>query len=380
MKCRVCNNENLHEVLDLGYHPPSDAFLDDLNEPETSYPLKLMVCPVCCLLQISHVVPKEVLYNNKYPYETGCNRLGVEHFGRFAESIVKEFELTSKHTVMDIGSNDGTLLKGFKKRGCKVIGIEPCGLIAKKANKSGIHTINSFFPADINTKADIITAANVFAHIDNWHELMVGVDRCLNRYGTFIIEAPSADLLIKNTEFDTIYHEHLSYLSPYPLNILLKQYNMHIIGTEEHEIHGGSTRYFIKRRNDHSGRYYPRPDLGVLDDFASKVVNNKKDLTELLWELRDKKVVGVSAPAKGNTLLNYCSITLDYITETSPLKIGKFTPGRHIPIVSDDRLLKDSPDYALVLAWNWADQIMENLKEYKGKWIIPIPEVVIANK
>jgi SAM-dependent methyltransferase len=380
MKCRVCGNEKLREILDLGYHAPSDAFLENLDEPETSYPLKLMVCPVCCLAQISYVVPKDVLYNDKYPYETGCNRLGVQHFRAFAESVIKEHELTDKHTVMDIGSNDGTLLKGFKEHGCKVIGIEPCKVIAKKANELGIHTINSFFPADVDIKADIITAANVFAHVDDWHSLMCGVDRCLKQYGTFIIEAPALDSLITNLEYDTIYHEHLSFLSPYPLNVLLERHNMGIIKTEHQDIHGGSTRYFIKRKTDHTIRKFSRPNMSVLDDFAERVANNKKDLTELLWELRNKKVVGVSAPAKGNTLLNYCGITLDYITETSPLKIGKFTPGRHIPIVSDSRLLKEQPDFALILAWNWADQIMENLKEFKGKWIIPIPEVVIANR
>ena len=400
MKCRICHSENLTKFLDLGYHPPSDAFLDNLNEPETHYPLTVYVCENCELFQLGYVVPKEILYNDKYPYETGMNVEGVAHFGLFAQKVVRDFNLGSGDLVVDIGSNDGTLLSGFKDFGCVVLGVEPVRVLAEKTESRGIPVANGFFGKfarhfsrfkDLNiSEARVITATNVFAHVDNLHDFMMGINSLLAPDGVFIIEAPSAGDLLERFEYDTIYHEHLSFLHLKPLSILFEQYGMFIDTVEWYPVHGGTNRYYVKREKVGAKPVLFLP-LPSFSGFAEKVEKNRDELVRLLRSikrkhggLKGKRIVGVSAPAKGNTLLNYCKIgteTLDYITEKSDLKIGKYTPGSHIPIVPDSRLLEDMPDYALILAWNWAEQIMNNLKEYTdrgGKWIIPIPEPHIA--
>ena len=394
MNCRICHNENLKLFLSLGYHPPSDAFLSNLTEPETHYPLTVYECARCGLFQLGHVVPKEILYNDKYPYETGMNVEGVKHFRELAESVVKQFHLGHNDLVVDIGSNDGTLLSGFKESGCKVLGIEPVKQLAEKSKEKGIDTYSWFFsslmpePLFIG-KAKIITATNVFAHVDDLHDFMKGIDKLLADNGIFIIEAPYIGDLLENFEFDTIYHEHLSYFSPKALHNLFKQFGMVIFKIDKFPIHGGTYRYYVCKKpysemfktNLGNGLGY-HPDKSICSAFVEKIEKNRE---ELIWLLRSikmkgKRIVGVSAPAKGNTLLNYCKIgpeTLDYITEKSALKIGRFTPGMHIPIMPDERLLLDMPDYSLILAWNWSGQIMNNLKAYTekgGKWIVPIPE------
>ena len=388
MKCRICHSDSLTKFLDLGYHPPSDAFLSDLNEPETHYPLTVYVCEDCELFQLGYVVPKEVLYCGKYPYETGMNVEGVFHFGLMAQNIVKKYNVGPGNLVVDIGCNDGTLLSAFEGSGCNLWGVEPTPHLSQKASEKGIPVYTGFFNREtpfqmVGKRAKVITATNVFAHIDDLHDFMVGIDKMLAPDGVFIIEAPYVGSLLDNFEYDTIYHEHLSYLHPKPLSILFKQYGMFINNIEVFPIHGGTYRYHVCRGNLNGFEPEPLPDY---TGFASRVERNRN---ELIWMLRaikmkGKRIVGVSAPAKGNTLLNYCKIgpeTLDYITEKSPLKIGKFTPGTHIPIVPDSRLLEDMPDYAMIMAWNWAEPIMKNLKAYTdrgGKWIIPVPEPHIA--
>jgi SAM-dependent methyltransferase len=392
MICRICSGE-LTLVLDLGYHPPSDAFLsrEDLKHPETYYPLTFCKCVKCGLFQLGYVVPPDVLYNKSYPYETGSNKQGVEHFKAFAFDTVKRFNLNSNHLVLDIGSNDGTLLKAFKDLGCRVLGIEPVPHLAEKALKNGIPTFNIFFPNKILENADkpqVITATNVFAHVDDLHSFVRSVGRILPKNGMLVIEAPYIWDMIHLTAFDTIYHEHLSYLGIIPLKRLFEQYDMEIINVSHHAIHGWSMRYYIARRGayivhaEEIDRFVMLENQltdDVIDKFAERVKNTRLRLIDLLRHLKsmENRIVGVSAPAKGNTLLNYCRIgteTLDFITDIVPYKIGRVTPGSHIPVVSDNKLLDEQPDYALILAWNWADQIMNNLKGFKGKWIIPIPE------
>ena len=402
MKCRICYSNNLTKFLDLGSTPPADDFLvaGRLKEKEKYYPLDVYICNDCSLVQLGHTVPPEILFQNDYPYESSMTKAGQKHFHSFASDVVSRFKLNSKDLAVDIGSNVGVLLQGFKNEGLQVLGIDPADNICKIAIKSGIDTISSFFNEEAvrevikkKGKAKVITGTNVFAHVDDIHSLVKNVDKLLSEKGIFIIEAPYLIWLLEHLEYDTIYHEHLSYLSVKPLNVLFGKHGMEIFDIVEADIHGGSIRYFIARQGDYKvtenvkrlitlEKEKKAYDIDRLLKFAKDVEKNREDLMQMLRELKNKgkRIVGVSAPAKGMTLLNYCKIgtdILDFVTEKSTLKIGKYTPGMHIPVLPDSELLKQKPDYALLLAWNFAEEIMNNLKDFKsagGKFIIPIPK------
>jgi predicted RNA methylase len=391
--------------LDLGFTPPADAFLspDRLNRPETWYPLKVLICNNCSLVQLNYVVSPRILFQKDYPYESSITKTGREHFHSLAKTAYSKFSLSSGDLVIDIGSNVGVLLQGFKNQGANVLGIDPAPNICEIARRNGIETINDFFNEKVASeivktrgKAKIITGTNVVAHIDDLHSLARAVDILLDKEGVFIIEAPYLVDLIEKLEYDTIYHEHLSYLSIKPLNVLFHKFRMEIFDVEKISIHGGSLRYFVTRKNTYpvsknvhkflknEKKFYERD---TLINFARNVERNREELTWMLKSLKHegKCIAGLSAPAKGMTLLNYCKIgpdTIDFITEKSTLKIGKYTPGTHIPIVPDSELIKRMPNYVLLLAWNFADEIMNNLKDYEdagGKFIIPIPRPRIVN-
>jgi SAM-dependent methyltransferase len=400
--CRVCHGNDLTRLLDLGFTPPADDFLlpHRLKEPEIYYPLDVLVCRDCGLVQLGYVVPPEILFQRDYPYESSITAAGREHFYTMAEEICREFALERDSLVVDIGSNVGVLLQGFRNRGVtSVLGIDPAENICEIARGNGIDTICGFFSEELAAeivktggKARIITGTNVVAHINDHHTLVKAVEMLLADKGVFIFEAPYLLTLIDNLEYDTIYHEHLSYLSVKPMTRLFDIFGMELFDVREESIHGGSLRYFAGRKGDYpvsdnvarlvkledsKGLY----DISRLSDFAKSVRRNRQELNWMLGTLRrdGKRIAAVSAPAKGMTLLNYCHIgpeILDFITEKAPLKIGKYTPGTHIPILPDSELIRQRPDYALLLAWNFADEIMSNLDDYRragGKFIIPIP-------
>lgn len=401
LACRLCKSQNLEKYLDLGFTSPADQFLrkEQLVEQETWYPLEVMLCMDCGLSQLSYIVSPEILYRHDYPYEASITKMGCEHWAKFANSVSKRFNLGSEDLVIDIGSNVGILLEEFRNNGTRILGVDPASTIVRIAEKRGIETICEFFTSDIakqilNDKgtASVITGTNVFAHINDLDNLIVAVKILLKKDGIFIFESPYFINLIKNIEYDTIYHEHLSYLSIKPLIVFFAKHNMQIFDIEQKDIHGGSFRVFISA----AGNYPVKPivkkllkeekkygihSLKKLRGFAKKVEKNRQDLLWLLRSLKHKqmKIAGVSAPAKGMTLLNYCHIgteTLDFVTEKSELKIGRFTPGMHIPVVGDEDLVKKNIDYALLLAWNFAEEIIGNLTEFRkkgGKFIIPIP-------
>lgn len=402
IKCRACKSKNLYNFLDLGNQPPSDQFRnpEKINEPVTYYPLNVAICDECGLVQLGFVVDPVILYQDNYPYESSTTKTGQLHYYDFAKSVTEEFQVTPEEYVMDIGSNVGVLLQGFKNCGVKVLGVDPAPNICQIARERGIPTHNAFFDKNvaIELKAEygsfsIITGTNVFAHIDDWDSLAEGILELLEpKKGVFIIESPHLLHLVKFLEYDTIYHEHLNYISVEPLIPFFAKYQMEIIKIENKDIHGGSIRIFISKVGNYNvdtsvskvieeEKKYGLRNHTVLDDFARKVLQNKNDLINLIQSLKseNKRVVGVSAPAKGMTLLNYCALgkdSLEYITEKSRLKIGTISPGGNIPIVSDEKLLEDNPDYALLLAWNFADEIIANLHEFQkngGKFIIPIP-------
>ena len=380
MICRSCGG-TADSFLDLGHQPPSDNFLSfaQLSEPETFYPLEVFACKDCALIQIGYVVPPDELFNKDYPYETGVNVGGVRHFAKFANDVSSRF---NPNFIIDIGSNDGTLLSGFKGLGCKVLGIEPCTHIALKANKSGITTVPFFWGDDFTfcfRYADVITATNVFAHIPDLHAFIRCVDRNLTKDGVFIVENPYWPDTVDSGQYDQIYHEHLYYWSLGPIDKLMGMFGMEVFDMQPQTIHGGSMRYFIGRKGRHQYirhniKKATERELNVdLDLFAGGVIWHKMSLNSML----DNNFVcaGIGAAAKGNTLINYCEVDLNEIFEHphSP-KIGKFSPGRHIPVISEVEL--DGHEHLLILAHNWADEIIFKLRGlgYKGRFIVPFPE------
>lgn len=406
MRCRVCDSERLACFLDLGYHPPSDQFRNEgqLNEAVILYPLRVHICEDCGFCQLGYVVPPEILYQDNYPYESSTTETGKKHYHDFAASVVTDYGFANGDLAVDIGSNVGVLLEGFKQLGLDIRGVDPAPNICEIATRRGVPTINDFFgKAAAETilsergPASVITGTNVFAHVDDLNGFMEAIKTLLHPgRGIFVIEAPHLLHLIRSLEYDTIYHEHLSYISIEPLVPFFARFGMEIIKVEQKDIHGGSVRIFVSTRGNYPvnksvaevidmEKSEKLRDLTMLADFAKKVERNKAQLNSLLHKLKDegKRIVGVSAPAKGMTLLNYCHIDrqiLDYVTEKSKLKIGLYTPGGFIPVHPDSKLLEDRPDYALLLAWNFADEIMRNNQTYRdqgGKFIIPIPSPTI---
>ncbi len=399
--CRFCQSKNLIPYLNLGFTPLADRFLSlkQLNESEKYYPLVVVLCTKCGLSQLNYTVNPKELYQDEYPYSMSLTKTGSDHYENFAASISKKFNLNNKDLVIDIGSNIGILLGGFKKYGTRVLGVDPAENMAKIACKKGIETIADFFIPTIAKKirrkygpAKIIVGTNVFAHIFDHHQFIKALKLLLDKKGVFIFESPSFMNLIKNMEYDTIYHEHLLYLSLKPVINFFEQFDMEIFNVENYQIHGGSFRVFIARKEKFpinssvltqlkQEKMAKIHSLKTLKEFSKKVSKNRNELMNFIQKLKkqNKKIAIVSTPAKGMTLLNYCHIGpehIDFATEKSKLKIGKFTPGTHIPILSDSELIKRKPDYALLLAWNFSKEIMKNMKDYKkigGKFIIPIP-------
>lgn len=404
--CRACNSSDLAQFLDLGFTPPADRFLrrEQLSEPETHYPLTVNLCQCCGFVQLGQVVSPEVLYRQDYPYESSMTRSGQAHWNEFAKTVVQRFGLGADDLVVDIGSNVGVLLSAFRNNGTRILGVDPASNIVRIAERNGVETLNEFFgqavAADIRKNkgaASVITGTNVFAHVDDLTGFMRAVDHLLNERGVFIFEAPYFVNLVGQLEYDTIYHEHLSYLSLRPLVPFFRRFGMEVFDVEQRDIHGGSFRVYVARQGQHVvteevqhlldlEKQTGVHSLDTLNVFAARVAQNRQDVLNLLRNLKQqgKTVAAVSAPAKGMTLLNYCHLgteTLDFATEKSTLKIGRYTPGTHIPVVPDAELLARKPDYVLLLAWNFAKEIIRNLDAYReagGKFIIPIPNLKIV--
>jgi SAM-dependent methyltransferase len=404
--CRMCKSDAFSRVLDLGFTPPADGFLrkEQLREPETYYPLTMIVCDDCGLAQLSHVVSPEVLYRHDYPYEASLTRMGREHWAEFAITATQSLGLGGGDLVVDVGSNVGVLLEAFRDNGTRILGVDPASNIVRIAERRGVDTVNEFFGVDVAQQivrdhghAQVVTATNVFAHIDDLDAFVTAVKLLLADRGTLIIEAPYLAHLVRNLEYDTIYHEHLSYLSVKPLQRFFQRHGMEIFDIQRRDIHGGSIRIFAAQPGvrpaepvvaemaaaEDATRLHAHETLAA---FARAVEQNRSDLVWMLRSLKHqgKRIAAVSAPAKGMTLLNYCRIgtdVLDFVTEKSTLKIGRVTPGMHIPVVPDAVLLETMPDYGLLLAWNFATEIMENLRPFRergGKFIIPIPTPTIV--
>jgi len=387
--CRICKGKDLYCFLDLGFQPHSDWFRRSLDIPCTYYPLRLVRCRSCGFVQLDYVVEPETLYQKDYLYQSSVTKTGDLHWSEFAQTVVKNAGLVPGDAVVDIGSNDGTLLSKFKALGMIVCGIDPCKELADIAVGRGIPTVNDFFSESAMRVArekigniKLITGTNVFAHIDDLDALLSVVASHLHEDGLLVFESPYFGDFYDGLQYDTVYHQHLSYLSLKPLIPFFERFGLAIIDLERRPIHGGSFRVYSGR----NGR--PSPAVAEMvsaenwtdadmDAFARRTEQNRDDIFEVVYGLAKsgKTIAAVSSPAKGQTLLNYTGIGrfLEFATDKSKLKQGRYTPGSNLMIHPDDELIRRQPDYAILLAWNFADEIMINNAGYKGKWIIPIP-------
>lgn len=400
-QCRICGSSDFAEVLNLGEMPPANAFLkkEDLAKEERKFPLIVYFCRNCALLQLLDVVSPKILFEH-YDYLTSASAPLAGHFVQSAKMLAEKFITGKNDFALEIGGNDGVLLSEMKKH-CRVLNIEPSKNVAELARKRGVETIDEFFTTalarDIMQKygrSRLIIANNVMAHIDDLSDVFRAVEALLQDDGVFVFEVHWVGNLIGEGGFDQIYHEHLCYFSLFPLLRMLDGFALKIFDVELIPVHGQSMRLYAGKKqavSDSVGSFLNREkELGLQDlktflNFAKKVEKNKNDLNDLLARLRNERAViaGYGAPAKGNTLLNYCKIDntiLDFIIDTTPLKQGLFTPGSHIPIYSPRVLPKKKPDYFLLLAWNYADAVMVKEADFRnkgGKFIIPVPEVKI---
>lgn len=399
--CRACKQKKMLLVFSLGMTPLANSFLraDELNNPENFFPLDIYVCDNCGLVQLGHVVSPGVLFGG-YIYVSSTSPVFRQHFTSYAQEAYRMFGLNTSSLIVDIGSNDGILLAPFLKLGTRVLGIEPATKIAKQARDSGIETVSAFVSPTLakdivraHGRADVVTANNVFAHIDDWDEVVRSVKALLSDDGVFIIEAPYLVDFIEKSYFDLIYHEHLSYLALRPLNILFARFGMAIFDVHHTPVHGGSIRIFVKRASarwpvkSSVSRFFEKEsrmhlgDVSVYSSFEKKILLNKARLVNLLIRLKiqGKSIAAYGAPAKGNTLLTYFGIgreILDFVIDDSPWKQKLFTPGTHIPVVSSKTLYDKKPDYLLLLAWNFAHSIMKTHRAFHdrgGRFIIPVP-------
>lgn len=402
--CRICKATETIAVLDLGMMPLANAYISrqNLGKKEERYPLGIRFCPTCSLIQLSHIVDPEILYRD-YAYMTSASKPLISHFQQLAEHICNTHIRSSNDLVVEIASNDGTHLQNFVGV-CRVLGIEPAETVAAYTKTLGIETITKFFSSMLaheimnsHGHAKVVVANNVLAHIDNLDDTLFGVSLLLADGGVFIIEVHWVGNLVGDGGFDQIYHEHLSYFSLHALLKAAQRSHLTLVDAELVAVHGESLRVTFARDGAMSSRARDilerEKQLGLLEldsylAFAQRVRDTKHEIWMcILRAMGDdcsKLIVGYGASAKGNTLLNYCGINVNYlryIVDTTPLKQGRFTPGEHIPIVAPGKLRDDVPDYILLLAWNYAEAIMRQeawFLKRGGKFIIPVPSVKIV--
>jgi SAM-dependent methyltransferase len=404
-QCRSCGQGKLIDVLDLGETPLANALLsiDQLERPEARYPLKLVFCPDCSLVQITHTVAPQRLFND-YPYFSSFSDTMTRHAEKLARQLIRMRKLNGSSLVVEVASNDGYLLDHYRRAGIDVLGIEPAANIAKVARDRGIETVCEFFTRDVATKlhktgvvADVLHAHNVLAHVADLNGFVQGIHTILDEeQGIAVIEAPYVRDMIERVEFDTIYHEHLCYFSLTALDRLFSRHHMTIVDAMRVPIHGGSLRVIAARGHRarqpsvlHMLREENERGIDGADyyrDFAQRVDKLRTRLTAVIDELKSRghTIAVYGASAKGSTLLNTCSLDRDtfaFVADRSTVKQGRYTPGLHLPIVPPEELVNRMPPYTLLLTWNFADEILAQQAEYRkrgGKFIVPIPEVRIV--
>ena len=405
--CRHCGAALQHTFCDLGMSPLSNAFLDaaSLNQAERFYPLHAYVCAECLLVQLQEFESPERIFSD-YAYFSSYSQTWLEHARNYTEAMVARFGLGAGSQVVEIASNDGYLLQYFKAKGIPVLGIEPAANVAQAAQAAGIPTLVEFFGTRLATelrargaKADLLLGNNVLAHVPGLNDFVGGLKIALASGGLITMEFPHLLRLMEENQFDTIYHEHFSYFSLGTVEQVFARHGLKLFDVEELPTHGGSLRVFAAHADDAARAAgeriarvkaeEARAGLGGLEAyraFAEQVKRTKRRLLEFLVQAKNagKTIAGYGAPAKGNTLLNYCGIRsdfLDYTVDVSPHKQGRFLPGTHIPVYAPERVRATRPDYLLVLPWNIKDEIiaqMSHIREWGGQFVLPIPEVRVV--
>jgi len=407
LQCQVCHASELETLLDLGYQPLCNEFLpqSDAPSPHTFYPLCVYYCHICSLAQLGYVIPTEDTFGEQYTYLTGSSRTLIDYYDALAEQLYSQFKLSPGDSIVEIGSNDGTFLKSLKSHGLNVLGVEGSPQSAALALKENLPTIDSFFGTGSakkirgrlpsGSKIKLIIAMNVLAHTDNINEFLSEIQDLMDEETIFISSCHWLVALIRNFEFDTIYHEHLRYYTMHSLMHLLEQYGLHAFDAEVTEFYGGSILGYSKMQSqppsDRLSKILAEEDEvdvpASLTDMKDTLIHNKSKLLAMLIELKlaGKRVIGVGAPMKASTLLNFYGITPDlveYIAEVNELKVGTVVPGVRVPVIHEDKVFEDPPDYAILLSWNMAKHIIRNYRAngYKGKFIMPVPDPEVIDE
>ncbi|UCC30668.1 MAG: class I SAM-dependent methyltransferase [Phycisphaerales bacterium] len=398
--CRSCAGSDLRLVLSLGKVALADRLLTDqtLSEPEPTYSLTVYFCSDCGLMQIAETVPPEVLFCNDYPYYSSFSPALLEHSHQNAEELIRTCSLGPDSLVVELASNDGYLLKNFVEHGIPVLGIDPADGPTRIAQENGVETLCTFFTEELAHRlrgegraADVVIANNVLAHVAGLNDFVRGIGALLKKNGTAVIEVPYVKDLVDNCEFDTIYHEHLCYFSVTALMALFARHSLSLNDIRQLTIHGGSLRLYVGHEVDVSPRVTSLIEEEVTEkidqfayyqDFSGRVTKIRESLLDLLSGLKreGKRIAAYGAAAKGATLINYVGIgkeLIDFVVDRNIHKQGRYMPGKHLPIFAPERLVDEMPDYCLILAWNFADEIMEQQAEYVrrgGKFIVPVPQ------
>jgi 2-polyprenyl-3-methyl-5-hydroxy-6-metoxy-1,4-benzoquinol methylase len=406
--CRFCQSELHHTFVDLGMSPLCESYLrpEQLNQMEPFYPLHVFVCGKCFLVQLDEFVSPDKIFTD-YAYFSSYSDSWLDHCRRYTEQMLDRFRFDEKSLVVELASNDGYLLQYFVQNNIPVLGIEPAANVAKVAEGKNVPTLVRFFGKQLATelasegkRADLLIGNNVLAQVPDLCDFVAGMKILLKPNGVLTLEFPHLLRLMAENQFDTIYHEHFSYFSFITAQQILGAYGLVVFDVEELPTHGGSLRIFGRHSDDDSKPNSCRvAELSAREEaaglkrlesycsFAEKVKKTKRKLLECLIGAKhaQKSIVGYGAPGKGNTLLNYCGVGtdfIDYTVDRNPFKHGRFTPGTHIPICSPDKIFETRPDYVLILPWNLKTEIMQQMapiREWGGKFIVPIPEATICS-
>lgn len=407
MNCRFCNTTTQHVFMDLGSAPASNSFLTNmqLNEPEIYYPLKVYTCHNCFLVQVDEYKKSTAIFNDEYVYYSSYSKSWLQHAQNYVEMIMARFRYDKDILVIEVASNDGYLLQYFKEKGVNVIGIEPTANTAEVAEQKGIPTIVDFFGerladklATQKIKADLLLGNNVLAHVPDINNFVKGMKIILSDQGIITMEFPHLFQLICNNQFDTIYHEHFSYLSLFTVNQIFFANGLQIFDVEEISTHGGSLRIFAKHIENttqpisesvivllEKERKEGLTDIRYYGKFAFHAQKTKFNFLSFLLDQKEAGLcVGAyGAAAKGNTLLNYCGVKndlIEFVADANPFKRNKYLPGSHIPVVDEEFLKNRRPDFVIIFPWNIRSEIIEQLsyiREWGGKFVVTIPELQI---
>ena len=401
MNCRFCKTELNKVFVDLVNSPASNSFLTEkqLDEPETFYPLKIYVCEECKLVQIDEYKKSDDIFDKDYAYFSSFSTSWLAHAKKYVDMMTSKLALNTNSLVTEIASNDGYLLQYFKENNIPCIGIEPTSSTAKVAKEKGVEVIEDFFGSKLATtleKSDLILGNNVLAHVPDINDFVYGLKIALKENGTITMEFPHLLNIIKENQFDTIYHEHFSYLSFYTVKQIFEKQGLKLYDVEKLSTHGGSLRIYATHFENENidildnvanllneEKEFGLFDMKIYNNFQEKANQVKYDLLDFLLQAKkkNKKVIAYGAAAKGNTLLNYAGVKndlIEFVVDKSPYKQGKFLPASHIPILAEDEIKKMKPDYILILPWNIKDEVVNQLsyvQDWNSEFLIAVPKL-----